>query len=299
MFGTNPVSVLATLFLLSYSKILRAIILALSTTSLEYPDGTLKQVWVYDGSVPYFRRDDHIILGAFAITILLFLFLPYTLLLLFGHFLQAYSHWRILSWLNKIKPFMDAYHAPYKKETRYWTGLILLLRCALFLTFALTSQNNLKIDLVVITSISAGLATLAWIHRGIYEKMSLDILESSFILNLCIFAVATYHANKSMQHQISHTFVGISFATFICIILRHIYLSLSKTSLWKKLLNTKTRVSEKIIKMCKLGQERNQQQTTLLNDQLQDLSGKRNAPTTSTVELCEPLLLDTNTHSYQ
>ena len=87
MFGTNPVYILATLFLLSYSKILRAIILALSTTSLEYPDGTLKQVWLYDGSVPYFRRDDHIVLGAFAITILLFLFLPYTLLLLFGHFL--------------------------------------------------------------------------------------------------------------------------------------------------------------------------------------------------------------------
>jgi hypothetical protein len=216
VFGTNPVSTLATLVLLSYSKLLRAIILALSTTNLEYPDGTLKQVWFYDGSIPYFRRVDHILLGAFAIAILLFLFLPFTLLLLFGQFLQAYSHLWILSWLNKIKPFMDAYYAPYKKQTRYWTGLLLLVRCALFLTFALTTQgnNNFRIDLVVITSISAGLATIAWIHRGIYEKISLDILESSFILNLCVFAVATYHVNKSRQHQtgISYGFVGLSFA---------------------------------------------------------------------------------------
>ena len=163
--------------------------------------------------------------------------------------------------------------------------------------FALTSQsNNLKIALVVITSTSAGLATLAWIHRGIYEKLFLDILESSFILNLCIFAVATYHVNKSRQHQtgISHAFVGLSFATFICIILYHIYLSLSKTLLWQKLLNT--RVHEKLVNTCKFGQEKKRQQAPLLvNDQVRDLDSK--PPTTSTVELCEPLLLDTNTHS--
>ena len=163
--------------------------------------------------------------------------------------------------------------------------------------FALTSQsNNLKIALVVITSTSAGLATLAWIHRGIYEKLFLDILESSFILNLCIFAVATYHVNESRQYKtgISYAFVGLSFATFICIILYHVYLNLSKTLLWQKLLNT--RVREKVVNVCKFGQERNRQQTPLLvNDQARDLGSK--APTTSTVELCEPLLLDVYKHS--
>ena len=37
MLGSNPVAVLATLFLLSYAKILRTIMLALSITTLEYP----------------------------------------------------------------------------------------------------------------------------------------------------------------------------------------------------------------------------------------------------------------------
>ena len=49
MFGSNPVAVLSTLVLLSYTKILRTIIASLSFTSLEYPDGTNIYVWLYNG----------------------------------------------------------------------------------------------------------------------------------------------------------------------------------------------------------------------------------------------------------
>jgi predicted outer membrane repeat protein len=97
----NPVSVLATLFLLSYSKILRTIIAALSRTALQYPDdGSYQYVWLYDGSVPYFQRIDHILLGIFAISSLLFLFLPYTILLFTSHWLQAHSDWKVFSWIK-------------------------------------------------------------------------------------------------------------------------------------------------------------------------------------------------------
>ena len=192
-------------------------------------------MWLYDGNVPYFQRADHIVLGTFAIMALLLLFLPYTLLLFCGHWLQAYSHWWILSRLNKIKPFMDAYHAPYKKETRYWTGLILIVRCALLLTFALNTLGNANVDLLVTTSVTAGL--LAWMHHNVYERLYNNVLETSFILNLCIFAAATYHVKETggSQAVLAFTFVGIAFATFICIVLYHIYLCLCKTSVWKKL----------------------------------------------------------------
>ena len=87
--GNNPVATLATLLLLSYSKILHTIIIALSFTRLEYPDGTHKLVWLYDGNVPYFQRADHIALGVFAAITLLSLFLPYTFFLLCGHWLRG------------------------------------------------------------------------------------------------------------------------------------------------------------------------------------------------------------------
>ena len=293
--GNNPVPTLATLFLLSYSKILRNIIAALSVTSLDYPDGTSELVWLYDGSVPYFQRADHIVLGIFAISVLLLLFLPYTLLLLFGQCLQAYSHHRMLSWMNKIKPFMDAYHAPYKKETRYWTGLILLVRCVLFLIFAVNSLQvgDNHFDLLFTTTVTACLAGLAWIQNGVYEKVYNNILEASFILNLCIFSAATFHVKETGGNQaaLAYTSVGIAFATFVLIFLYHVYLLLSKTSLWMKLIHFMKDNNYRPLSNLK---------SVNGNDGSSDGNGKSfnlkgaTAPVdvpTTIVELCEPLLI--------
>ena len=276
--GSNPVATLATLLLLSYSKILRSIIAVFTVAKLEYPDSTYKLVWLYDGSVPYFQRSDHIALGNFAIMVSLFLFLPYTLLLFCGHWLQACSHRWMFSWLNKIKPFMDAYHAPYKKHTRFWNGLLLLVRCIIFLVSALNTLGNNKLTLLVTTSITAFLATLAWVHHRIYEKFHNDLLEASFILNLCVLAAGTYHIENSStggnQAGLTYTSVGIAFAVFICILIYHVYLRLLKISVLKV-------ISDTIQGLC----NNNCRKKTNTDDN-QESAG----PTTSSVKLLESLL---------
>ena len=235
--GSNPVAVLSTLILLSYAKILRTIITSLSYTVLEYPNSTLHHVWLYNGDVPYFQSGEHIALGVFAILALVFLFHPYTVLMLFSHKLIAYSDKWFLSWLNRIMPFIDTYHAPFKREHRYWTGFLLLLRCALFLTFALNTLGSASVNLITISSVSAGLMVIAWIRGKLYLKLYNDILEASFILNLCIFSAATYHVNETggSQAGLAYTSVGIAFATFIGILFFHIYLQLKNTTVWRKL----------------------------------------------------------------
>ena len=166
--GSNPVAVLSTLILLSYAKLLRTIITSLSYTTLEYPNNTSQYVWLYDGQILYFQTTRHVILGVFAIVVLLFLFMPYTILMLTSHKLYAYSNKKLFSWLNRIMPFLDTYHAPYKQEYRYWTGLLLLIRCALFLTFALNSLGSSSVNLIATTSVSAGIMVIAWIRGRIY-----------------------------------------------------------------------------------------------------------------------------------
>ena len=127
LLGNNPVSVLATLILLSYAKILRTIIAAINVTYLEYEYPTYsKGVWLYDANINYLSGK-HIPLFLVAMFSFLFIFLPYTLLLLFGQWLQAMSHLRLCAWVNRLKPFMDSYHAPYKAKYRYLPGLLLLL----------------------------------------------------------------------------------------------------------------------------------------------------------------------------
>ena len=100
----------------------------------------------------------HIPLFLVAVNVFVFLFLPCTLSLLFGQWLQAISHLRLFSWVNsaRLKPFMDAYHAPYKVKHRYWPGLLLMLRCVLLLLFALNPQQDSNINLLAILVQSHG-----------------------------------------------------------------------------------------------------------------------------------------------
>ena len=53
--GRNAVKVLATLFLLSYAKLLRSIITALSFAVLSYSTEETELVWLYDGNIKYFH----------------------------------------------------------------------------------------------------------------------------------------------------------------------------------------------------------------------------------------------------
>ena len=59
-----------------------------------------KGVWLYDASINYLSGK-HIPLFLVAMCFL-FLFLPYTLLLLFGQWLQAVSHLRLFAWVNRL-----------------------------------------------------------------------------------------------------------------------------------------------------------------------------------------------------
>ena len=119
LLGNNPVSVLATLILLSYTKILCTLIVVFYITYLEYPTYN-RTVWLYDANIDCLSSK-YIPLFIVAVLFFLFLFFPYTLLLFFGQWLQAISHLRLFSWVNsaRLKPFMDAYHAPYKAKHRH------------------------------------------------------------------------------------------------------------------------------------------------------------------------------------
>ena len=224
LFGSSPVSVLATLFLLSYAKVLRTIIAALTLTVLHYPHKN-EMVWIRDANIPLVK---YIPLTLVALLFLLFLFLPYTILLLLGQWLQTKSHLHLLSWVKSpnLKAILDAYHAPYKPKHRYWTGLLLFIRCALFLVFAFNISGNDSINLLVICSATFGIIVGFALSGMVYKIWYLNALELSFILNLGILAVATHHVKLSegSQGAVTYTSVGIAFLTFVGIVTYHIYI---------------------------------------------------------------------------
>ena len=102
--GKNSVQVLATLFLLSYAKLLRIIIAAFSFTELKTYHSenvnsfSVENVWLYDGNIQYLMGK-HIPLFLLALVILVALYVPYTLILTFIQCLQQQSGNRVLFWV--------------------------------------------------------------------------------------------------------------------------------------------------------------------------------------------------------
>ncbi len=235
----NPVSVLATLFLLSYTKLLRAIIAISTFTTLDYPNDRSFTVWAYDGNIAYFEGK-HVPLFLASLLVFLFLCLPYTLLLLFGQYILAGSNHRLLSWANnlKVRSFLDAHYAPYKNQHRYWTGLLLLIRFLLFIISAVVSINSPRdpsVNLLVLVITCAGLLTWTLNTGSMYKKWYNNVLESSFILNLAILAAASYHVKveRGNQAAVVYTSVSVAFATFLGVITYHVTERIKGSSTWR------------------------------------------------------------------
>ena len=184
LIGSNPIAVLATLLLMSYTKILKIIIEVYSYENLDYPHN-MTVVWLKDANVP-FVKSKHLFLTVVTSLVLVFLFLPYTLLLFLGYKLYRFTgkkHWR---WLNRLKPLLDSYYAPYKNHTRYWTGFLLLVRCALYIVFSVSSASNSRL------TINYANFRCNWIHHWLLQNLqehasqlgrSFCLLESPFALS--------------------------------------------------------------------------------------------------------------------
>ena len=96
----DPVATLATLILLSYTKLLQTIITSFSSATLTYPDGSRKTVWLPDATIGYFTTK-HAMLFCTAILILL-LGLAYTFLLFAWQWILHLPN-KHLKWIKKSK----------------------------------------------------------------------------------------------------------------------------------------------------------------------------------------------------
>ena len=140
LFGNNAVPVLATLFLLSYAKLLRVIVLALGPAVLHqfHPDGA-RWVWLMDGNVPYLGLQ-HAFLFIMALLVLFILWLPYTAALLCVRPLNMLPCDTIYRLVVKLKPLSDTYTGPFKPKFQFWIGLTLLVRVLLAVTAVASNQ---------------------------------------------------------------------------------------------------------------------------------------------------------------
>ena len=216
--GKNGVKVLATLFLLSYTRLLRLIIDAFSFAEIIYPNGYKKKVWLSDGNVDYLSGK-HVPL--FLVTLLIVLLsLPYTLILLTIQFLHRISHLRAMFWVQRLKPFFDAYTGPFKPHHRYWTGLLLLARIILLSIFSINQGDDAPANLLAIIVVSFVLVSWSSCVKWVYESPLNNFLETFFLCNLGITSAAVlFDKHNATAINVS---TSIAFITLVFIVLYHV-----------------------------------------------------------------------------
>ena len=190
--GRSAVPVLATLVLMSYTKLLRAITDALMVNTI---DCGRKQwnVWNIDGNINYFQGK-HI--GLFVVALMfLIIGLIYTGLIFSSQWLQRYSGKCCKSRRDpvvKLKPLIDAYTGPYKDEYRFWTGLGLMVRVVLTVVFAYTSKQTTSLNNCFIL-----LTILPLVGNRVYRHNYISVIEIFSHTNLFLLALVTIALHAS------------------------------------------------------------------------------------------------------
>ena len=227
LMGMRNIEVLATLFLLSYTKLLKITVSTLNSVTVSVSSTHNasklfhKVVWLYDANLPYFGSE---ILPLFTMTILClgFLILPYTMFLLFGQCLGYAPNRKGLRWIHspKLTTILDAYYAPYSKHCRYWTGVGLLLRCILFSLFG-TSYNMHSHFFWILVSVGILLIAHASYGGGIYHKKMTNLLELLNIANLGAVSLLLYYQEESCV--VLTLSISFSFVVFVAITFYHVF----------------------------------------------------------------------------
>ena len=216
----NPVATLATLILLSYSKLLRMIISVLSMAKLKHPSGTYERVWLADATVKYLQGK-HVTLFIVAIVILI-LGAIYTFLLLFWQWL--------LKWVKyqKLCHFLEPYHAPYIYKHRYWTGLLLLVRIVIYLAMALNGSGDPSMNLLVIIIATSGLLFLKGQIGRVYKSKITDVIETVCCLNILLLSAAKLFLREARRDHVIPAFISgvITLLLFLYVLAYHAFVEL-------------------------------------------------------------------------
>ena len=227
LIGSNSVPVLCTLLLLSFTKLLRTVLLIFSYRRLhKYKcneveratcNNSSETLWFIDGNYEYFKSC-HLALVIIALPVLVFIFVPYVSFLLFFPLWElCRSKWNKGTNLYlKLKPFFDAYAGPHTELFRFWPGILVVIRIVLALTVSIDQDKTILLSLLI--AVVAILITVLS-FGAVYKESKLHILDIFCLVSLLIISV--YVSDGKDQGIIA--VLALSFLVFLGIVIYHVY----------------------------------------------------------------------------
>ena len=224
--GNNSVPVLATLFLLSYAKLLRNVITILSYTTVDTTQGQ-KVVWSADGNIDYLGPQ-HVPLFTTAIATLILLWLPYTTLFLCGQWVCTINLSFITQMSMKLKPFLDAHYAPMTDKHRYWFGILLGVRIVILLISVAVPASNFSISAFSVCIAAGALVSYMAIGPPLYRNKHVAVFEITLFINLALLGLTKFYVVSTDGNQTAATLtlLTVAFVQFLGLVLYRGYSAL-------------------------------------------------------------------------
>ena len=212
----SSVQVLITLIHLSFSRMLITDIEVFSSSTIITEDREYL-VWLADGNVQFGKTIGHIVLLCGATLVAALVIFPYLLLGTLGSFGLRYQ------WVNKLRPFIDAIHGPYKDNRRYWFGMRLILLVIVYTTYAILRgpypQEQLLLTLVLLVTF-----TIVQAYIRPFQKDLVGILDTWLMFNtiilVCINLYSTLGGNNAVYLLLTNLILVL--CTVLAVVIGHI-----------------------------------------------------------------------------
>ena len=238
----NPVAVLATMILLSYAKLFNTILTSVSMLYSQPAFGSRNIDVTRYGNIftaAVLTSDPKIKAIAYFLLLIsiliLLLCILYTALVFFWQWLLRYQNKAIFKWMRyqKLRHFLEPYHAPYTTKYRYWTGLLLCIRVFLYLISIFNFSLDPRVDLMAVIFIVGGLILLKGVTaERVYKNWPLDVVETAIYFNLVAFSALTWYNLDFGGNQVAVAYVSVM-TIFILLLGITIFHILHYTRLYK------------------------------------------------------------------
>ena len=207
---SRSLPVLATLFLLSYTGVLRVVLTVLFSysTITDYLSGDKEIVWSIDASVPLFGLKFTILF--ITCLVLLLVLIPFSVILLFR---RCLAQFRII---NYFKPLLDAFQGSYKDKYYYWIVIQVILRSKFFSLY----NFSIKLRLFLATVILVVFCICYGYIRPNKNKLT-NIQELALLVNLTIMHAVSVLNSEKIFSFVVNLMICCAFVQFCIMILYH------------------------------------------------------------------------------
>ena len=204
--------VLATLFLLSYTSVLRTVLTVLFsyTTITHAPSGHQELVWSIDASVPLFGLKFTIVFITCVVLFSILLF--FNIILLFTRCLAQFTL------INRFKPILDAFQGSYKDRYYYWIAVHIILKSLFFVLYAFHTNVRLVLATMILV-----LTTGCFGYIQPNKNKLINLQEFLLLSNLTIMHVAAVQSSDNIFYIVTNLMISLAFAQLCFIVLCHFF----------------------------------------------------------------------------